>query len=270
MEIFGYLAAVVIGLILGLIGGGGSILTVPVLVYVFHISTELGTAYSLFIVGTTSFVGVLPKWRQGEVDVRTALLFGLPSMLTVFSTRKWILPSVPEVIFSTEKLLLTKSNAMLLLFALLMLFSAIKMLRRSSEKEQVQQDFSWINYPLMIQGAIVGVLTGLVGVGGGFLIVPALVMYSKLSMKMAIGTSLLIISVNSLVGFTGDVWTQGSRMDWSFLVLISVLAVVGILIGSQVAKKMETKILRKAFAWFVLVMGIFIFVKEIYGVLKAC
>jgi uncharacterized membrane protein YfcA len=122
----------------------------------------------------------------------------------------------------------------------------------------------------MIQGAIVGVLTGLVGVGGGFLIVPALVMYSKLSMKMAIGTSLLIISVNSLVGFTGDVWTQGSRMDWSFLVLISVLAVVGILIGSQVAKKMETKILRKAFAWFVLVMGIFIFVKEIYGVLKAC
>jgi uncharacterized membrane protein YfcA len=89
-------------------------------------------------------------------------------------------------------------------------------------------------------------------------------------MKMAIGTSLLIISVNSLVGFTGDVWTQGSRMDWSFLVLISVLAVVGILIGSQVAKKMETKILRKAFAWFVLVMGIFIFVKEIYGVLKAC
>jgi uncharacterized membrane protein YfcA len=262
VEIFGFVAAVLIGLILGLIGGGGSILTVPVLVYLFHIQPELATAYSLFIVGTTSFIGVIPKWKLDEVDLRTAFLFGFPSLLTVFSTRKWILPTVPDVIFSSEKLLLTKSNAMLLLFALLMLFSAFKMLRGSSEKEQVQQDFSWINYPLMIQGAIVGILTGLVGVGGGFLIVPALVMYSKLTMKRAIGTSLLIISVNSLVGFTGDLWTQGSRMDWSFLALISVLAVVGILIGSQVAKKMETKALRMGFAWFVLVMGIFVFSKE--------
>lgn len=269
MEIFGYLAAVVIGLILGSIGGGGSILTVPVLVYLFHIQPELGTAYSLFIVGTTSFVGVLPKWRLGEVDVRRAVLFGLPSMLSVFITRKWILPAVPDVIFSSEKLLLTKSNAMLLLFALLMLFAAFNMLRRRTEKEQEHQDFSWINYPLMMQGAIVGILTGLVGVGGGFLIVPALVMYSKLSIKRAIGTSLLIISVNSLVGFTGDLWTQGSNMDWSLLALLSILAVAGILIGSQFAKRMETTILRKAFAWFVLVMGVFILVKEMYSIIKS-
>jgi uncharacterized membrane protein YfcA len=268
VEIFGYVSAVLIGLILGLIGGGGSILTVPVLVYLFHIQPELGTAYSLFIVGTTSFIGVIPKWKQAEVDMRTAFLFGLPSLLTVFSTRKWVLPTVPDVIFSSEMLLLTKSNAMLLLFALLMLFAAFKMVRGTSEKEQVHQDFSWKNYPLMIQGAIVGILTGLVGVGGGFLIVPALVMYSKLSMKRAIGTSLLIISVNSLVGFTGDLWTQGSSMDWSFLVFISVLAVAGILIGSQVAKKMKTIILRKAFAWFVFAMGTFIFVKEIYSILN--
>lgn len=269
MELFGYVAAVLIGLILGLIGGGGSILTVPVLVYLFHVPTELGTAYSLFIVGITSFVGVLPKWRQMEVDMRTAVLFGLPSMLTVFSTRKWILPTIPDLIYSSEHLVLTKSNAMLVLFSILMLFAAFKMLRgHTTQHEQEQRPFQWNNYPLMLQGAIVGILTGLVGVGGGFLIVPALVMYSKLTMKMAVGTSLLIISVNSLIGFTGDVWTQGSLMDWRFLGLLTLLAVIGILIGGQLAKKLETKILRKAFAWFVLLMGLFVFLTELQHILR--
>jgi uncharacterized membrane protein YfcA len=269
VELFGYVAAVLIGLILGLIGGGGSILTVPVLVYLFHIQPELGTAYSLFIVGSTSLIGVLPKWRQMEVDMRTAVLFGLPSMLTVFSTRKWILPTIPDLIYSSEHLVLTKSNAMLVLFSILMLFAAFKMLRgHTTQHEQEQRPFQWNNYPLMLQGAIVGILTGLVGVGGGFLIVPALVMYSKLTMKMAVGTSLLIISVNSLIGFTGDVWTQGSLMDWKFLGLLTLLAVIGILIGGQFAKKMETKILRKAFAWFVLLMGLFVFLTELQHILR--
>lgn len=267
MELFGYVAAVLIGLILGLIGGGGSILTVPVLVYLFHIHPGLATGYSLFIVGGTSLIGVFSKMKQKEVDVKTALVFGLPSMIAVFLTRKWILPQVPDPIFSINNLNLEKSTAMMLLFALLMLFASIKMLRPAKEGTSHTDHVTWNNYPLMFQGFIVGLLTGFVGVGGGFLIVPALVMFSKLPMKLAIGTSLLIISVNSLVGFTGDVWSQGGKMDWSFLSLISVLSILGILIGGQLSKQMETKHLRKGFAWFVLLMGLFVFFHEFQSML---
>jgi uncharacterized membrane protein YfcA len=268
VELIGYVAAVLIGLILGLIGGGGSILTVPVLVYLFHINPTLGTGYSLFIVGSTSLIGVFSKIKRQELAFRTAIIFGVPSMLAVFLTRKWILPLVPDPIFSIDQLNLEKSTAMMLLFAVLMLFAAIKMLRPAKEKLSLIENVTWNNYPLMFQGFIVGLLTGFVGVGGGFLIVPALVMFSKLPVKLAIGTSLLIISVNSLVGFTGDVWSQGEKMNWSFLLLITSLSIAGILIGGQLSKHMETKYLRKGFAWFVLLMGSFIFVKEMYSILN--
>ena len=263
MEFIGYVAAVLIGLILGLIGGGGSILTVPVLVYLFHIHPALGTAYSLFIVGSTSLIGVVSKFKQQEVDFQTALVFGLPSLLSVFITRKWVLPLIPDQIHLTESLILEKSTAMMVFFSLLMLFAALRMLRPKSEDASVSGVQNQSYFPLIGQGLIIGVLTGFVGVGGGFLIVPALVMFRKLSMKIAIGTSLLIISVNSLVGFTGDLMTQGSKMDWLFLGLITFLSIVGILLGGQLAKRLETDFLRKGFAWFVLLMGVFILMKEV-------
>ncbi|MFM6934093.1 MAG: sulfite exporter TauE/SafE family protein [Flavobacteriales bacterium] len=263
MELFGYLSAVLIGLILGLIGGGGSILTVPVLVYLFHIEPSLGTAYSLFVVGSSSLIGVFPKWKRSEVEVKTALIFGLPSMLSVFLTRKWLLPLVPDPIIDMEHFVLGKSSAMMLFFSMLMLFAAIRMLLPKKEEEinDVADRNSW--FSLAIQGLLVGLLTGFVGVGGGFLIVPALVMYSKLPMKIAVGTSLFIISINSLVGFTGDVWSQGGKMDWSFLFLITSLSIIGIVIGGNLAKSMKTLFLRKSFAWFVLIMACVVFLREI-------
>lgn len=264
MELFGYLSAVLIGLILGLIGGGGSILTVPVLVYLFHIHPELGTAYSLFIVGSTSLIGVFSKIRQREVDVRTALVFGLPSLVAVFMTRKWVLPLIPDQLVVSENVVVEKSTAMMLFFAILMLFAAVRMLRPSKVETVQDLPSNELIWPLIFQGFFVGVLTGFVGVGGGFLIVPALVVLSKLPMKKAIGTSLLIISINSLVGFTGDVWSQGEKMDWSFLGVISMLSIAGIIVGGQLAKRLETHVLRKGFAWFVLVMGVFILIKEIF------
>ena len=262
MEIFGYLASLVIGVSLGLIGGGGSILTVPVLVYLFHVDPVIATAYSLFIVGLTSLVGVFPKYRLGEVNFKTALIFGIPSISAVFLTRSFLVPLIPKVLLSVGEFQLTKPLMMMLLFAVLMVFASVSMIRKPATvtSNQGPQVF---NYPMIIaEGTIVGLLTGLVGAGGGFLIIPALVILSKLPMKQAVGTSLLIIAAKSLIGFTGDLGK--TTMDWPLLLMISGLAIVGIFIGSFLAKRIDADRLKKGFGWFVLVMGIYIIVKELF------
>ena len=262
MEIIGYLASLLIGISLGLIGGGGSILTVPVLVYLFHIEPEVATAYSLFIVGATSLVGVLPKYRLGEVNIKTALIFGVPSIAAVFLTRSLLVPMIPKVLFSVGEFQLTKPLMMMLLFAILMLFASFSMIRKPkiNNTEEGAQVF---NYPvILLEGTFVGILTGLVGAGGGFLIIPALVILSKLPMKQAVGTSLLIVAAKSLIGFTGDLGKI--TMDWSLLLTLTGLAIAGIFIGSFFAKRIAADRLKQGFGWFVLVMGIYIIVKELF------
>jgi uncharacterized membrane protein YfcA len=266
MEIFGYISSIIIGISLGLIGGGGSILTVPVLVYLFGVEPMLATAYSLFIVGASSLVGAFPKYKQGLISIKTAVVFGVPSIAAVFATRKLIVPAIPSEVFSIGDFVVTKSILMMMLFAILMVAASISMIREKKsnggEQEESEQKF---NYPLiMIEGVVVGVLTGLVGAGGGFLIIPALVMLSKLPMKKAVGTSLLIIAAKSLIGFTGDLSTNAANMDWMLLGSVTALAIGGIFVGNILSKKIDGNKLKKGFGWFVLVMGVYIIINELF------
>jgi uncharacterized membrane protein YfcA len=264
LTIFGLLASTVIGISLGLIGGGGSILTVPVLVYLFNVDPVLATAYSLFIVGLSSLVGAFPKYKAGMIDLKTALVFGVPSIIAVFLTRKVLVPAIPATLFEIAGVSVTKALAMMILFAVLMVAASVSMIRDKKKEEQATDEPRVFNYPMiLLEGAVVGVLTGLVGAGGGFLIIPALVMLSKLPMKQAVGTSLLIIAAKSLIGFTGDVMENAAQMDWALLSIVTSLAVVGIFVGNQLSKKIDGAALKKGFGWFVLVMGIYIIIKEL-------
>ncbi|MDO4707771.1 MAG: sulfite exporter TauE/SafE family protein [Porphyromonadaceae bacterium] len=260
MYTLGLLASVLIGISLGLIGGGGSILTVPVLVYLLGVDPVLSTGYSLFIVGITSAVGSIPYFRASLVHLPTVLSFGFPSIVSVFLTRAYLLPAIPETILISRNLMLDRGTMLMLLFALLMLVASIGMITPNrSRAESIR--ISRFAYPLVIfEGLLVGMLTGLVGAGGGFLIIPALVILGKLPIKEAIGTSLLIIAAKSLLGLVGE----NGLMDWNWKLLFGVigLAIGGLLIGVKLSQSVDGAKLKPAFGWFVLLMGIYMIIKE--------
>lgn len=259
MHAEGYISALFIGISLGLIGGGGSILTMPVLVYLFGISPILATSYSLFIVGTTSLFGSFNNWRKGLVDFQTAFLFGISSIITVFFTRKIIIPNIPEDI-RIMSMDLKFSVITMLLFASLMLVSAFSMIRsKFREPEGEGSKFNFIK--LILYGISIGIVTGFLGAGGGFILIPALVLLLHLPMKKAIGTSLFIIALNSFAGFIGD--TGHFTINWVLLITITCISVAGVFIGGFLGKSINGTRLRKGFGWFVLIMGIYIIIREI-------
>jgi uncharacterized membrane protein YfcA len=258
MELFGYFGALCIGLILGLTGGGGSILTVPILVYVMLIDPIIATAYSLLIVGTTSAFGAVQNYRKGLVDIKNGFLFAIPSFVAVYITRRFLVPLIPDTILE-QPFLLTKSTFLMVFFAVIMVLAAISMLKK--KKEVVETAGNIAISTLLFQTFTIGIIIGLVGAGGGFLIIPSLVLFAKLPIKKAVGTSLFIIAMNSLIGFLGDV--QTITIDWKFLSSFTGLSIIGIFIGIYLNKYVNESQLKKGFAYFVLFMATFILVKEL-------
>lgn len=260
MEILGYIASIFIGIILGLLGGGGSILAIPILVYLFHVDAVRASAYSLFIVGVTSLVGAFPKYKDHLVSIQTGILFGIPSIIAIFITRKWIVPGIPDVLFEIGDFALSKRVLILGIFSFLMIISSVSLIR--GRKETPKDNPQWRIALLVIEGLLIGFLTGLVGAGGGFLIIPALVWLTGLPFRTAVGTSLFIIAINALLGFAGDVMNYD--MEWKFLLTLTALAVFGIFIGHRLQKKIPTTGLKRAFGWLILITGLWILYKELF------
>lgn len=256
-EIIGYVSALLVGLVLGLLGSGASILALPIMVYLFRIPIELATAYSLFIIGTAALIGTFQNVRNRLVQPRTALLFSIPAVIAIALARKVIIPILPDQ-FTIGKLVMKQDMYLMILFALLMVLAAVPMIRGRREHAAVRRPRPGI---LVLFGLVVGFLSGMVGAGGGFLIIPALSIFMKIPIKSAIATSIMIIAINSLAGFSVEVLNP--KINWTFLLLFTGLSVAGVFVGMAFNKQVKAEKLKSGFGYFVLLMGIFIFLHEL-------
>ncbi|WP_422105602.1 sulfite exporter TauE/SafE family protein [Winogradskyella sp.] len=263
-DILGYFGALIVGLVLGLIGGGGSILTVPIFVYFIGLNPIIATAYSLFVVGVTSIIGAFQNFKKGLVDIKIATIFAIPAFVAVYLTRRYLVQMIPDVVFSIGDFEVTNNIFIMVLFAIIMFMASFSMIRNKRDaREEPKNKTQEFNYPLIaIEGFVVGILTGIVGAGGGFLIIPALVLLAKLPMKKAVGTSLLIIAVKSLIGFLGDV--SNLEIDWPFLFIFTSISIIGIILGVYLSKFISGKKLKIGFGYFTLIMAIYIIYKELF------
>lgn len=271
LEVLGYLAAVVMGVVLGVIGGGGSILTVPILVYLMQVPAEIATGYSLLIVGLTAAFGAYGYFRKGLIDLQSSIIFAIPSIVAVYLARAYLMPAIPDTLLQTP-FLLTKNMGIMLLFAGLMLASAIMMLNKARqtvtqpEPQATASQSKPLNLKsiliIALEGAVVGVLTGILGAGGGFLIIPALVLLMGMPMKQAVGASLFIIALKSIIGFSGDL-QAGIPLQMPLLPIMLVCTIGGMLISTKIASRVDGKHLQAFFAYFTLVIALFIIAKEL-------
>jgi uncharacterized membrane protein YfcA len=245
------------GLILGLIGGGGSILAVPLLVFLFGLPGSVATFYSLLIVAVSAAVGALPFARRGLVEFKTGLLFLFPSILGVSFARRVLLPSLP----GTPEF---KDTLILMAFAALMIAAARSMLRKAPVSAGDAERPASSPARVALSGIGVGIVTGFVGAGGGFIIVPVLVNQLRVPMERAVGTSLFIIAVNSVMGFGGD-WLAGASVDWTLIIRFTSIALLGVVAGTRLNRSIPVQTLKPAFGWFVLTLGSLMLVLNLLG-----
>jgi uncharacterized membrane protein YfcA len=258
MIVIGYFLSILIGLSLGLMGGGGSILTVPLLVYFFHVDPLLAASYSLLIVGFTSLIGITPYVKDKNIDFKSVLLFGIPSIIAVYCTKYFLVPLIPKQVVLASFITLERDFMVLLFFSGILLFSAISMIRKKVSGHQATK-FSMGK--LLFQGAITGFITGVIGIGGGFLIIPVLVKVCQIPMKKAVGTSLVIIVLNAIIGLVAV--QNFSSFNFELVVSILFFALLGMIVGVRLSRKIDGDKLKVFFGWFVLVMGIVILVAEL-------
>lgn len=252
MLFLGFALAAVVGLSLGLLGGGGSILTVPIFVYVLGFDPKVAIAMSLPVVGGASLIGAASHWRSGNVDLRSALVFGIIAMVGAFGGARLAVQ--------------VTGTFQLTLLAVVMLAAAVSMFRsaRRDAGRVGQPEPSLKQVPRGILAAValvVGLLTGLVGIGGGFLIVPALVILGRVPMKQAVGTSLLVIAMNSITGFAG--YLDQVELPWAFMLTFMAIAAVGILIGTRLVRHVSQSALKQGFAVLLVFMGALILFKTL-------
>jgi uncharacterized membrane protein YfcA len=265
MELIGYCAAILIGISLGLIGGGGSSLAVPVLVYLFHLTPQKAIPDSFFIVGLTSLFGAISYIRNGLICFKSVLVFGLPSVITVYLTHAKILSAIPEVLELPGGFHISKDMFVLVIFSILMIAASVSMIKPMKLENGDSNEHTNTSYPfiqMIFAGICIGFLAGLVGAGGGFLIIPALVLLPRLPMKKAIGTSLLLIAINSAIGFVSHIQTNPIT-DWRFLLLFSGLSICGIFVGMYFSRFVSGNKLKPAFGWFILILGSIIITQQI-------
>jgi len=260
LESIGFFGAFLTGIVIGLFGGGGSILAVPIFVYLFKLNPVIATSYSMFVVGSSAAIGTLINIKKKLIEYKTAVVFTLPALVSVFLTRRFLIPNIPDTLLSFESFDITKEMGLMLFFSSIIILSSILMIRNSlgvATKTTTKK-----NYGLLIFiGLGVGVLTGLLGAGGGFIIVPALVMFARLTIKQAVGTSLIIITFNSLIGFSSDLSIL--EIEWDFLMLFTALSISGIFVGTYISNYVRESTLKTNFARFMIVMAVVIIFKEL-------
>lgn len=261
LQILGYFVTLIVGVTLGMMGSGGSILTVPNLVYLFGIDAVHATSYSLFIIGITSLIGSISKIKEGLVNFKLVILFGVPSVISMVLTRQFLMPQIPtEISFLFG--VFHKDFMLMMVFAIVMILAAFSMITNKQQDcidcgKKMEKNILL----LIFQGLIIGFVSGILGAGGGFLIIPGLVIFAKVPMKNAVATSLFIVAINSIMGFGSD-YQQFHQLNWSLLIGMTILSVIGIIIGNKLVKRIDAKRLKPIFGYFILVVAGFILIKE--------